>query len=152
EGKVHKGDVITLDKGDMVPGSGVLTEHFTPGATFTLRDAVRLMIVFSDNTATNLVLDRIGIGSTAARREPCGLPNTQIHSKSFRRETSVFPERSKKYGLGSTNASEMIVLLDKLHKGELVSPEVCQEMLGHMKKCDDKDKFPRFLPPGAVVA
>jgi hypothetical protein len=46
----------------------------------------------------------------------------------------------------------MIVLLEKLHKGELVSPEACQEMLDHMKRCDDKDKFPRFLPPGTVVA
>ena len=152
EGKVRKNDLIILDKRDMVPGSGILTDHFTPGATFTLRDAVRMMIVFSDNTATNLVLDHIGIASTAARMESLGLPNTKIHSKSFRRDTSVFPERSKKYGLGSTSPHEMVVLLEKLHKGELVGPEACQEMLGHMKRCDDKDKFPRFLPAGAVVA
>src|SRR5205823_9341231 len=57
ESKVRKNDLIILEKSDMVPGSGILTDHFTPGASFTLRDAVRMMIVFSDNTATNLVLD-----------------------------------------------------------------------------------------------
>jgi beta-lactamase class A len=152
EGKVRKNDLVILQKSDMVPGSGILTDHFTPGASFTLRDAVRMMIVWSDNTATNLVLDHIGIPSTAKRMEALGLPNTKIHSKSYRRDTSVFPERSKKFGLGSSSAREMIVLLEKLHKGELVGPEACQEMLGHMKKCDDKDKFPRFLPAGALVA
>ena len=53
------------------------------------------MIAFSDNTATNLVLDAIGIGATAATMEKMGYPNTKIHSKVFRRDTSVFPERSK---------------------------------------------------------
>ena len=85
-----------------MPGSGILTSHFTAGARFTLRDAVRLMIAFSDNTATNLVLDAVGIGSTAATMETMGYPNTKIHSKVFRRDTSVFPERSKQFGLGST--------------------------------------------------
>src|SRR5437879_4336625 len=44
EGKVKLGDPVTLHKGDMVPGSGILTNHFSDGATFPLRDAVRLMI------------------------------------------------------------------------------------------------------------
>jgi beta-lactamase class A len=152
EGQVRMSDMITLSKDDKVPGSGILTYHFSPGASFCLRDAVRLMIVYSDNTATNLVLDHIGIPSTAKRMEALGLPNTKIHSKSFRRDTSAFPERSKKFGLGSTTAHEMIRLLEMLHAGKLVSPEACREMLETMKKCDDKDKFPRFLPPGTAVA
>ncbi|MHB1561990.1 MAG: serine hydrolase, partial [Isosphaeraceae bacterium] len=82
---------ITLDKEHKVPGSGVLTYHFSDGTRIRLRDAVRLMIVYSDNTATNLVLDAIGIGSTAATMEKMGYRNTKIHSKVFRRDTSVFP-------------------------------------------------------------
>ena len=62
---------------DKVPGSGILTSHFTAGARFTLRDAVRLMIAFSDNTATNIVLDAVGIGSTAATMENLGYPEYQ---------------------------------------------------------------------------
>src|SRR6188474_1285930 len=61
EGKVKLDDKLTLKKADMVPGSGILTYHFSEGATFSLRDATRLMIVFSDNTATNMVLDHIGL-------------------------------------------------------------------------------------------
>src|SRR4051794_10806602 len=54
EGKVRLSDLCILHQQDKVPGSGILTDHFSPGASFPLRDAVRLMIVYSDNTATNL--------------------------------------------------------------------------------------------------
>jgi len=152
EGKVRPNDLITLNLADKVPGSGILTDHFSPGATITLRDAVRLMMVFSDNTATNMVLDHIGIPSTARRMEALGLSNTKMHSKVFRRDTSVFPERSQKFGLGSTTANEMIQLLTLLHEGKLVNSAACKEMVETMKKCDDKIKFPRFLPSGTAVA
>jgi beta-lactamase class A len=143
---------VTLKKTDKVQGSGILTYHFSDGATFPLRDAVHLMIVYSDNTATNLVLDEIGIGATAATMESLGYPNTKIHAKVFRRDTSVFPERSKQFGLGSTTAREMVRLCQALHKKELVSAEASEAMLKHMKACEDKDKFPRFLPAGTSIA
>ena len=152
ERKLKLTDPITLKNEDKVPGSGILTAHFSEGASFPLVDAVRLMIAFSDNTATNLVIDKIGLPATAARMETLGLPNTKLHSKSFKRETSVFPERSEKFGLGSTTANEMVRLLEQLHAGQLVSEEASKAMLEHLKKCDDKDKFPRFLPAGIVIA
>jgi beta-lactamase class A len=143
---------LTLKVADKVPGSGILTSHFSDGATLSLRDAVRLMIAFSDNTATNLVLDAIGIGATAATMESMGYPNTKIHSKVFRRDTSVFPERSKLFGLGSTTASEMIRLCEELHGRRLVSRAASEAMFEHLRACDDRDKFPRFLPPGTKIA
>ncbi len=143
---------VTLTKADKVGGAGILTSHFSDGATFPLVDAVHLMIVYSDNTATNLVLDRIGIASTAETMEKMGYPNTKAHSKVFRRDTSAFPERSQRFGLGSTTAGEMVRLCEALHRSELVSPEASAAMLKHMKACDDRDKFPRFLPPGTEVA
>ena len=90
---------VTLTKGDKVPGSGILTAHFSDGATFPLRDAVHLMIVYSDNTATNLVIDKIGIGSTAADDGADGVSATP---RSTRRSSAAtprsFPERSKQFG------------------------------------------------------
>ncbi len=151
-GKIDLDARLTLKKEDKVPGSGVLTSHFTAGATFPLRDAVRLMIAFSDNTATNLVLDAIGIGATAATMESMGYPHTKIHSKVFHRETSVFPERSKQFGLGSTTANEMVRLCEELHFQRLVSPQASAAMLEHMRACDDKEKFPRFLPATTRIA
>jgi beta-lactamase class A len=143
---------ITLHKRDMVGGSGVLTYHFSEGSTIKLRDAVRLMIAYSDNTATNLVLDAIGIGATAATMEKMGYSNTKIHSKVFRRDTSLFPERSQRYGLGSTTPGEMVRLCEALYRKQILTPEACEAMLGHLRACEDKDKFPRFLPPGTKVA
>jgi len=101
EGKVKPGDMVTLQKDDKVPGSGILTNNFSPGAMFPLVDAVHLMIVYSDNTATNLVLDQIGLRSTNARMEALGLPHTKIYAKVFKRSTSSIDlKSSEKYGLG----------------------------------------------------
>jgi beta-lactamase class A len=153
EGKIKLSDLVTLHNADKVSGSGILTEHFSDGATFSLRDAVRLMIAFSDNTATNLVLDKIGIGATAQRMDASGYPNTRINAKSFRGDaTSIAPDRTKRFGLGSTTAREMVLILEKLEAGKLVDPKACKEMLEHLKKCNDQDKFTRLLPAKTIVA
>lgn len=152
EGKVKLDAALTLTKDDKVQGSGILTGHFSDGATFPLRDAVRLMIVFSDNTATNMVLDRIGLPSTNARMAKLGLTETRVNAKVFRADTRIDQERGKKYGLGTTTAREMVRLLELIDAGKVVTPAACREMLGHLKACDDREKMTRFLPPGTVVA
>jgi beta-lactamase class A len=145
--------MLTLKKANMVPGSGILTYHFSEGATFSLRDATRLMIVFSDNTATNMVLDHIGLPSTNKRMDAWGYAKTRLNAKVFLgSKTSLDPERTKKFGLGSTTARETLLMLEKVHEGKVVSKEVCTDMLDHMKKCDDKLKLKRFLPTKVVVA
>jgi beta-lactamase class A len=162
EGKVKLSDPIKVRKEDLVPGSGVLKYLFDPDTSITLHDAVRLMIGVSDNTATNLVLDKIGIGSTAKRMEAWGYPNTKIHSKSFRGDTSVFPERSRRFGLGSTTANDMVSLLEKCHRGEIVSPEASKEIIATLRLTQDTERMTRYLvdakgvsfahKPGAVDA
>lgn len=153
DGTVDLTKQLTLTEGDKAPGSGILTPHFSPGATFTLRDAARLMIAFSDNTATNLVLDQIGIAATGETMTGLNCPNTRVHHKAFLRETtSIAPDRSQQYGLGSTTAAEMLTLLDLLHRKKLVSEEASDAMLGHVKACEDRDKLTRFLPEGTVAA
>lgn len=152
-GKVKLEDMVTLSKDEMVPGSGILTDHFSPGARFSLRDAVHLMIVYSDNTATNLVLDKVGIRPVNEKMAALGLKETRINAKVFKGSTtSVDPARTKQYGLGSTTAREMLTLLELLNTGELVSADASKAMIEHLKKCEDKDKFPRFLPKGVTVA
>ncbi|HQU44892.1 MAG TPA: serine hydrolase, partial [Pirellulales bacterium] len=92
------------------------------------------------------------IAATGETMQTLGCPNTRIHSKVFRGGTSIDPERSKRYGLGSTTAAEMVLLLGKLHRRELVSREASEAMLAHLKTCDDKHKFRRFLPDDALLA
>jgi beta-lactamase class A len=152
EGKINLGDKVTLHDADKVPGSGLLTYHFSDGASFPLRDAVRLMIAFSDNTATNLVLDKVGIGNVNQRMGAWGLPETRLNAKVFlSATTSVDPERSKKYGLGSTTARETAKLLEEIMLGTRLRPPAKQALLGHLRRNDDKDKFARLLPPGTAL-
>jgi len=152
-GRIKLTEVLTLRDEDKVPGSGVLSKHLSAGATFSLRDAVRLMIGCSDNTATNLVLDHVGINAVNQRMKDWGFPNTRINAKVYRgATTSVAPERTRRYGLGSTTAREMAGLFEELQVGERTRPTLKQAMLSHFKKNDDKEKFPRLLPEGTVVA
>ena len=66
EGKVHFEDRITVTKTEQVPGSGVLLFFDTP-LLLTLKDALTMMIVMSDNTASNLAMDHLGIQIVNAR-------------------------------------------------------------------------------------
>ncbi len=151
-GEVDLEEFIELRDEDKVPGSGILTPHFSAGARIRLTDAVRLMIAYSDNTATNLVLDKIGIRSTADQMERMGLSHTKLHAKVYRRETSVFPDRSREFGLGSSTAEEMVQLLSMLHSKKLITPPASSAMLDHLLQCDDRSKLVRDLPPGTRVA
>lgn len=152
EGKLKLDTLITLKAEDKVPGSGILTPHFSPGLSLSLRDAIQLMIAYSDNTATNLVLDQIGLSATAETMERLNCPNTKIHAKVFKADTSIFPDRSQRFGLGSTTAGEMVRLLELLHKHELVDPAACDAMLAHLSACEDREKFPADLPAGTKLA
>jgi beta-lactamase class A len=153
DGKLDLGKMVTLTKGDKVPGAGILTDHFTEGATLCVRDLVRLMIRYSDNTATNMVLDQVGIKTVNAYTAARGLPETRINAKVFRGSTtSVDPERTRKYSLGSTTANETVRLLELIHKNEAASQESCQAMLAHLRANDDKEQLVRKLPAGTVVA
>jgi D-alanyl-D-alanine carboxypeptidase (penicillin-binding protein 5/6) len=151
-GKLNLDEQIELTADDKVPGSGILTSHFSPGTTISLRDAIHLMMVYSDNTATNLVLDKLGLPATNECMESLGCDETRLNSKVYKRETSIAPERSQKFGLGSTSARDMIRLCELLHGHKLVSDAASKQMLDHMFACDDKLKVPRSLPAGIRVA
>lgn len=152
EGKLDLQKLVTLNAEDKVPGSGILTTHFSPGMSIPVRDAIRLMIAYSDNTATNLVVDQIGLASTSETMTRLKCPHTKIHAKVFKAETSIFPERSQQFGLGSTTAGEMLRLLELLQRRELVSPAACDAMLEHLATCEDREKFPADLPTGTKLA
>lgn len=152
EGKLDLSQPLALREEDKVPGSGVLTPHFSAGTQLSVRDALRLMIAFSDNTATNLVLDQIGLPTTTETMERLGLANTKLHAKVYRAETSIFPERSKQYGLGSTTPAEMVRLLEQIHRREAAAAASCDAMLEHLKACQDRDLLARELPSGTRLA
>ena len=65
--KIKLSTLVELKETDKVPGSGILTTHFSAGSKFSVRDLIRLMIVYSDNTATNMVIDQIGLPAKIGR-------------------------------------------------------------------------------------
>ncbi len=151
-GKLDLQKPVTYREEDKVPGSGILGPQFTPGVSFPLRDAVRLMMAYSDNIATNLVLKELELPTTNAQMEAWECPNTKVHAFVFRGSTSIAPDRSKKYGLGSTTAREMVRLLEKLHRGECGSEEQTKQMLDHLRAIESNARLAKFLPAGTKVA
>ncbi len=133
--------VLAIDK---VPGSGVL-QFLHSGLEVTVGDAAWLMTTLSDNTATNLLLDRIAIRRVWQKMEALGLMNTKVHSKTFQRLTSVAPDSSAKYGLGVTTPGEMAQLFALLANGKAVSPAADSMMLAILARNEDGTKLQRFV-------
>lgn len=151
-GELELTQTVELRDDDKVPGSGILTDHFSAGARLPLRDAIQLMMAWSDNTATNLVLRVTGLEKTCATMRSLGLAETRINALVFRRDTSIDKERSEMYGLGSTTAAEMLKLLRLMQQGELVSPDASRKMLEHMRACRDDTRLAAALPADVVIA
>ncbi|MFM9023900.1 MAG: serine hydrolase, partial [Planctomycetaceae bacterium] len=155
-GTLRLDDRLTLAAGDLVPGSTVL-DKLSPGAVFTLRDAVRMMMAVSDNTATNLVIGKIGLPATNALLDRLDLPGIRLNSFVYRRDTSLDAESSRECGLGCGTAADFVDLLALVHSGELERRGIVAEgdsaaMLEHLLACEDRGTSPRDLPAGCRVA
>ncbi|HEU4720204.1 MAG TPA: serine hydrolase, partial [Gemmatimonadaceae bacterium] len=135
---------LTVLKIDHVPGSGTL-QFMHPGLVITVRDAAWLMTTISDNTATNLLLDRIVIRRVWAKMEKLGLPHTKVHSKVFLRIASVAMDSSVKYGLGVTTPNEMARLFALLAEGKAVSAKSDSTMLDILAHNEDYHLLQRYV-------
>jgi beta-lactamase class A len=128
KGQISLDDPLTVLKIDQVPGSGVI-QFLHNGTVLTVHDAAWLMSTISDNTATNLLLDRIIIRRVWAKMDSLGLSHTRVHSKSFLRISSVAMDSSAKYGLGVTTPNEMAHLFELMARGKAVNPQADSAML-----------------------
>src|ERR687883_34802 len=161
EGKAKWSDELVLTKEKKVSGSGILQE-FSDGLHLSLRDAVTLMMVLSDNTATNLVIDALG-GADAvnARMQSLGFTDTRLMRKvgGGGESTEGKKEENKRFGLGRTSPREMVAILERLERGEIISPAVSKEMIDLMKREQTQDgiwrelwRLPRATKSGALDA
>jgi beta-lactamase class A len=145
-GKLKWTDELILTKEKKVGGSGVLNE-LSDNLHLTLRDAVNLMMILSDNTATNLVLDVLTTDAVNARMESLGIKNIKIMRKVFSGGESAAgkdPE-NKKYGLGMATPREMVLVMEKLERGEVISPAASKEMIELMKREQGRNAIGRSL-------
>ena len=121
-GRMALDEQLTVTGADKVPICGALT-LFTGDVTTDIRTLCKLMISISDNTATNRLIDRCGIPDVQAGFEAMGLTKTRLTRKLFDRSASA-------KGLRNVICPKEIgLLLAKLYRNELISPEVCREAI-----------------------
>lgn len=153
EGRVDPATRITVTPADKKPGSGVL-DMMDSGAVITLLDAVRLMIVLSDNTATNLVLDRLDATHDARLARvntlmtALGLKNTRILNRLYSWETKQRTPEGVRYGIGVSTPEDMVILNEAIYRKTCVDAASSEAMLGILKTQFYDDAVPRFLPAG----
>ena len=135
EGKAKWTDELILTKDKKVGGSGILPE-FADGLRLSFRDGVTLMMIMSDNTATNLVIDVLTADAVNARMESLGFKETRLMRRVFGGGVSAEgkKEENKSFGLGRTTAREMVSIMEKLERGEIISPAASKDMLDLMKR------------------
>ncbi len=154
QGKLSWTDELILTKEKKQGGSGVLGE-FSDNTKIDLKTAVNLMIVVSDNTATNLVLDKVGADNVNDFMDSLGL--TDI--KSMRKiggggDSRAWKDdpRNKLFGLGRASPKQMVRLVEMMERGELVSKQASADMIATMKRQQYKDGIGRGEPDTIPVA
>jgi beta-lactamase class A len=150
-GELKFDEQLTVTKQEQVSGSGVLGMEFSDGVRLPLRDVMHLMIVLSDNTATNMILerfpadavnaylDKIGIKTTRANRKILGAGPAQGLSAAGK-----LPENAK-FGIGKSSAIDMVAMLERIERGQAVNAEASKEMIAVLKRNQDNTGIVRRL-------
>lgn len=138
---------VTLAAADRVPGAGVLHE-LDAGVALTWRDVLTLMTVVSDNTATNLLIGRLGLQETQRWLVAQGLSDTRLVGL-----LQVSPERQtgaqRRGERNQTSASDQMTLLMHLTRGTLLDPAHTALALDLLRRQQERDLLGRHLPHSA---
>ena len=117
-------EVLTYEKRHFVDGSGMI-RALGEGAKLRALDAATLMIICSDNIATNMIIDYLGLDTINACIRELGFAHTVLHN----------PLHFDRYRrLGTTTPRDYAALFARIAKGELVSREASAEMLAILRQ------------------
>ena len=144
-GKLGLTDIYTVQASDLVPDSDIMG-GLTPGVTrVTLRDLATMMVAVSDNSATNVLIDKVGMDNVNALMDSLGLAHTRLRRKMM---------DLKAAGQGRENVStpgEMMNLLKQLYGGKVLNKEFTDDFFKLLST--HKNSFlPRDLPDGLKIA
>jgi beta-lactamase class A len=138
-------DMYTMQASDLVPDSDIM-QGLTPSVTrLTNRDLATMVVAVSDNSATNVLIDRVGMDNVNALMAANGLEHTRLQRKMM---------DLKAAGEGRENIStprEMMTLLENIYKEKLLNHEMSQDLLRLLSIHKDS-WIPRDLPPDLRVA
>ena len=145
EGKIRLTQQVVLRSKDKVSGSGKLKE-LPPGSSFTVDQLMEEMITQSDNTATNLLIDLLGIDELNGYFKRQGLTGTTLSRK-------MMDFSQRRQGVENyTTVSDVALLLREIHEQRLINPKVSARCLDFLKRQHLHDRIPARLPKGIVVA
>ena len=130
-------DMLTYKAEHVVDGSGVLCA-LEPGAVLRVKDAAALMIIVSDNIATNMMIDYLGVDTINACIQRLGCRDTVLHNP-------IHFEQYEK--LGTTTPRDYASMFIRMAKGELISPESDRKMIEILKKQHYNSMITRDFPP-----
>jgi beta-lactamase class A len=136
---------------EKVRGSGIIESELSNGDRLPMRDIMHLMMVLSDNTAANMILQRFTANSVNAYLDRIGMRNTRVLRKILGKgqpsgfSTAGRLPQNQKYGLGVSTPREMVAILEKMERGELVSAAASHEMIEVLKRCQDATGMRRYL-------
>ncbi len=128
ENRLSLDHLLLLKKEDQVGGSGVLKD-LTPNTEYSLRDLATLMITVSDNTATNLLIDYLGVESVNTTLQRMGTANTEL-VRALQRVPSGPHDR-----INHTTAADMALLMERLANGEAISLATSEQMVSILQRC-----------------
>lgn len=128
-----------IEASHKLPSCGVLS-YLRNGMEVTLKDLVTLMIIVSDNTATNLLIDFLGPDSINETLHAMGAQNSRLNRRLFE------PELSRRGIQNYITAGDMGRMLEKIYREEAISPEASRKML-HILSCQQLGggKIPFYL-------
>lgn len=143
-GKLKLSDPLVLTRDNQAPGSGILMD-LDPGLRLTLKDTITLMIQMSDNTATNMLIDAVGLKPTNEMIARMGLKNTYFYKKVFKPADGPMPPDQKQFGLGKTTAEEIAKVMESIYRCDLGDRDLCLQMITILRGQQDHDMIPRYL-------
>lgn len=139
-GTVDLERMLTVTEAVRVPGSGILRD-LSLGVRLSVRDLATLMIVVSDNTATNLLIDLVGIDAVNRTLAEFGFARTRLQ-----RRLSFAPTDAQPRPLGVTTPAELASIMAALATGTILSAVSREAILEIMRRQHDRDLIPRYLP------
>jgi len=156
-GQASLAEKLVLTKANQVQGSGVLGQLTAP-LSLTLGDTLHLMVVLSDNTATNLAIDRLGLEHINSTLRAAGLKQTVLYKKVYVPATGPMPADQPRFGLGKTTAREMASIMERLAECNLSLDRagplagtlpgdgpLCGALLHMLRNQQDRNSLPRYL-------
>jgi beta-lactamase class A len=145
QGKLKLTDVYTVNASDLVQDSDIMS-GLTPGVSkITLRDLATTMVAVSDNSATNVLIDRVGMEDVNAWLDSVGLTHTRLRRKMMDLKAAAEGREN------ISTPAEMMTLLESLYRGKVLNKEMTEDFFKVL--ATHKDSWiPRDLPDDLKIA